>query len=234
MINMFSRLLLRFKRVTAVNVKAAKNRKITRRFTSTKAKRMFSFFRWLHIYISCALFSLLLFFCITGVTLNHLDWVSDEPAQITSFTLPSALTQLSENAEYPMKKIQTYVEKKIGLSNPRSIDYSLDLGEITYDFLLPSGYVFVTIILEEQLMEVESVHGGLLALLNDLHKGRNSGEVWSWVIDISAILMGMFTITGLLILLQNSKYRRRAFFILLLGSFTPIVLYFLAVPRIYF
>ena len=30
---------------------------------------------------------------------------------------------------------------------------------------------------------------GFVALLNDLHKGRDSGRAWAWVIDLSAGLM---------------------------------------------
>lgn len=30
------------------------------------------------------------------------------------------------------------------------------------------------------------------AVLNDLHKGRNTGEIWKWFIDITALLMVVF------------------------------------------
>lgn len=223
--------LLSFKQVSALQTHKRKTAP-HRRFTSKKAKQVFSLSRWLHIYISCALFTLLLFFCITGVTLNHLDWASHNAAKQQSYSLPSELVTLTENDEYPIKKIQHFVEAKLGLKNPRSIDLALDLGEITYDFSLPSGYAFVTVFLDDQFMEVESVHGGLLAILNDLHKGRHSGEAWSWVIDISAILMGLFTLTGIIILLQNAKHRRQALWVLMMGSLTPVAIYFIAVPHL--
>lgn len=37
---------------------------------------------------------------------------------------------------------------------------------------------------------------GLVAILNDLHKGRDSGKPWAVVIDISAILLTLVSLTG--------------------------------------
>ena len=203
-----------------------------RLFTSAKAKQAFGFCRWLHIYISSALFSLLLFFCITGVTLNHPDWVSAQPAQLATLELPQMYSTVPIAQEFPLKQLQHYIEQQTGLANPRSIDVALDIGELTYDYPLPAGYAFVTVILEEQLIEIEHVEGGLIALLNDLHKGRHSGNIWAWVIDISAILMVLFTLTGIAILLQNAKHRRQAFWLLVIGTLTPLMIYLLAVPRL--
>lgn len=198
---------------------------------STKAKRLFSFCRWLHIYISCALFCLLLFFCITGVTLNHPNWTADTHTEIHSIALPKSIA-LDDNGEYQIKSIQRFIENKTGLSSPRSVDIAIDMGEITYDYPLPSGYAFVTVILAENIIEIEQASNGFIGLLNDLHKGRHSGNFWSVVIDASAILMSFFTLTGLIILFQNAKHRKQAFIIVLLGSITPIAIYLLAVPRL--
>ena len=34
----------------------------------------------------------------------------------------------------------------------------------------------------------ESRHG-LVAMANDLHKGRDTGDIWKWLIDVSALLL---------------------------------------------
>lgn len=198
---------------------------------STKAKRMFSFCRWLHIYISCALFCLLLFFCITGVTLNHPGWTAATQTEIQSITLPKSIS-LDEKGEYQIKSIQHFIEKKTGLSSPKNVDIAFDIGEITFDYPLPSGYAFVTVILADDIVEVEQASNGFIGLLNDLHKGRHCGNFWSVLIDVSAILMAFFTLTGVIILLQNAKHRKQAFMVVLLGSITPIAIYLLAVPRL--
>lgn len=198
---------------------------------STKAKQVFSLCRWLHIYISCALFSLLLFFCITGITLNHPTWTGEQITKEQSRPLPPNITT-DANGEFQLKAIQQFIEQEIGLTQPRNIDIALDIQEITYDYPLSSGYAFVTVFLAEHTFEIEQTNNGLLALLNNLHKGRHSGIVWAWLIDISALMMALFTLTGIIILLQNAKHRRKASLILLVGSLTPIVLYLLFVPRL--
>lgn len=199
---------------------------------SAKAKKLFSFSRWLHIYISSALFGLLLFFCITGITLNHPNWGKSNVSNVYTIELPEQFASIDDgDKEYPLKKLQYFIEEKTGLSSPRSIDVMLEVGELTYDYPLPSGYAFVTVLIEDRLIEIEVASSGVIALLNDLHKGRHSGAVWAWVIDLSAGLVLFFTITGLIILFQNAKHRKKASFTLLLGLFTPVIIYLLAVPR---
>ena len=48
---------------------------------------------------------------------------------------------------------------------------------------------------------------GWVAVLNDLHKGRDSGRGWSVVIDVSAVLLTLVSLTGLLLLFF--VYKRR-------------------------
>ena len=55
----------------------------------------------------------------------------------------------------------------------------------------------------------ESSHG-LVAVLNDLHKGRDTGTAWSVVIDVSAVLMTFISLTGLVLLLYLKRRRFRA------------------------
>lgn len=211
-----------------------KNKKRFKRWLkSTQAKQLFSLCRWLHIYISTALFSLLIFFSVTGITLNHASWFASEPATITELKLPAPLIHSLENAaEIPLNAIQQFIEDHTGLSKPKSIDVMPDVGEVTFDYPVPAGYVFITVFLEDHSFEVEHKEGGIFVLLNDLHKGRHSGEVWRWVIDISAMLIIFFSITGAFILLQNAKHRSKGFFTLLCGTLTPVLLYYAFVPQL--
>ena len=51
-----------------------------------------------------------------------------------------------------------------------------------------------------QHAETERIDRGAVAYLNDLHKGRQAGQAWSWFIDIFAIACFLFALTGLLLL----------------------------------
>lgn len=48
---------------------------------------------------------------------------------------------------------------------------------------------------------------GFWAVINDLHKGRDSGGVWAMVIDISAVLMTLVSITGFVLIFFLIKRR---------------------------
>ncbi len=48
---------------------------------------------------------------------------------------------------------------------------------------------------------------GLFAVLNDLHKGRDSGKAWCIFIDISAVLMTFVSLTALVLIFFLQKKR---------------------------
>ncbi|MEC8427647.1 MAG: PepSY-associated TM helix domain-containing protein, partial [Pseudomonadota bacterium] len=79
---------------------------------------------------------------------------------------------------------------------------------------------------------IEHKQGSLLALLNDLHKGRHTGPAWSWLIDISAAVISIFAITGMIILLQHKRYRRAGLSAAFAGTLLPCLYYWLYVPAL--
>lgn len=191
-------------------------------------KRVFSWLRMLHIYLSCLAFSLLLFFCVSGLFLNHLDWFEPVAKSGTlEFSLPSA----ADGGHYDsVLWLTEQVGKATGLGNPREVNIDLEMGECTLDYPLPAGYAFVTVFPETGVMEVVYQKGTMIAILNDLHKGRHSGGVWSWVIDVSAVLIGIVSLTGLFLLFQLVKRRTSGLILVLLGTLLPVVIFYLWVP----
>ena len=79
-------------------------------------------------------------------------------------------------------------------------EFRVDDTECTVSFKGP-GYSADTFIDRDsgEYTMTELDHG-LIALINDLHKGRDTGAVWSWVIDLSAGLMTIISLTGLVLL----------------------------------
>jgi hypothetical protein len=201
---------------------------------SARAKQLFSLCRWLHIYISTALFTLLIFFSVTGITLNHADWFSStDNTRLTTLTLPYHIQQQLDNQQLSaIADTQLWLTAELGLEAPRSVNTDWALGEITFDYPLPAGYVFASVFITDGVIEIESKRGSLLALLNDLHKGRHSGAGWSWLIDISALLICLFALTGLIILLQHKRYRHTGLIAAACGTLAPWLLYLAVVPRL--
>ena len=200
-------------------------------------RAIYNMSRALHIYISTALFFLLILFCVSGIVLNHVDWLKNDKSNgqisvaIADELLAQANTQLNNlPAIYP--EIETYLASHYGLSKVKSIEWDKHDSLVMLDYPLPAGYAYAefNFISGELLLDYQT--GGILSVIGDLHKGRYTGEVWSWVIDISAGLMILFALTGMIILFQNRKKRLVGIWLTVLGIATPIVIYLCWVPQL--
>ncbi len=236
-------------------------------------KAFFAYSRLLHIYLSTFLLTLLILFSITGITLNH-RWYDSENSQesriekkITSeqkerwlsYSEPSkrqvnqsqnsasnqskstsigkpALEQEPEHKRDEWNPLLTVItldlRREFSLPIPSSIELEHEFKEVLFDFKVPAGFATVTLLFEESKLIFEQEKGSLIAVLNDLHKGRHSGNAWSWLIDISAVLIIFFSITGFIILFQGKKHRKAGVTSFLLGTASPYVIYFFLVPAL--
>lgn len=77
--------------------------------------------------------------------------------------------------------------------------------------------------------ELTQSRHGAVALLNDLHKGRGRGAVWSWFIDASAIVMKLVSVTGLLLLFYLRRRLVTDFCVTLLGTVATVLFYWFGV-----
>jgi len=208
---------------------------------SLKNKKVQLWARRLHIYISMALLLVVLFFAITGVTLNrpHL-FVSDQP-QVDKqvIALPQVFSNLTEGRlQIDRLLLLNYLKDKANISGqPSELQIYSEVeqgelieGEISLDYKGPGFNSTVFIDLVNQETEIETTHYGVVAVLNDLHKGRNTGLVWPWFIDISALLMMFFALTGVCLLVPKKKSFSLGLKWTAVGSIISVLIYLLAVP----
>jgi hypothetical protein len=59
---------------------------------------------------------------------------------------------------------------------------------------------------------------GLVAVLNDLHKVRDTGDAWKLLIDVSASTLALISLTGLLMLRFMHRHRSAGLVLLGLGA----------------
>ena len=71
---------------------------------------------------------------------------------------------------------------------------------------------------------------GLVAVMNDLHKGRDSGKVWGWMIDLSAVLMVLVSVTGMALIFFLSKRRVSGLVVAGLGTVLCYAIYVVWAP----
>jgi len=208
---------------------------------SLKNKQVQVWARRLHIYVSMALLLVVLFFAISGITLNrpHL-YTSDVPKiELQKLTVPAHFFSI-ENSGLTVNKIGLldYLNSQADLSGkPSSMQMFSDIeqgeileGEISLDYKGPgfNSTVFIDLVTKEA--EIETTHYGVVAVLNDLHKGRNSGEVWAWFIDISGFLMVFFALTGVCLLVPKKKSFSLGLKWMTFGSVVTLLIYLFAVP----
>lgn len=171
--------------------------------------------RWLHIHISMAMLLVLVFFALTGITLNHPKlFTLDKPQRMDrEIQMPAELLSYS-NQRYIFNKVQLlHLLKEQGLHGKASevevfieqTNGELTLGEVSIDFKAPAYNASVFVDIPAKTIEISEQYDGLIALLNDLHKGRYSGLVWKAFIDISAVLVIFFAITGVALLIPRQR-----------------------------
>jgi len=208
---------------------------------SLKNKKVQLWARRLHIYVSMALLLVVLFFAVTGITLNrpHL-FVSEEPQiERQQLVIPEVLFTLTEGRLVVDKPnlLAYLVDESSVTGTPSSLQIFSEVeegelveGEVSLDYKGPgfNSTVFIDLVTKEA--EIETTHYGVVAVLNDLHKGRNSGEVWAWFIDISGFLMVFFALTGVCLLVPKKKSFSLGLKWMTFGSVVTLLIYLFAVP----
>jgi hypothetical protein len=179
-----------------------------------------------HVYISSAGFTLALLFGATGFTLNHPTFGLGRP-QVTTSEVTLDKNLINTEDEFA---IEDSLRKALGIRLPPT-DYHDDAGQIQVTFAGPGARTVVTIDKAESTAHVESENRGFLGKLADLHKGADTGTVWSWTIDVAAILLVVSSLTGMITLVALRARRRTGFAVCLLGVLSVLLIYVVWVPR---
>ena len=201
----------------------------------SKLNKLFMFMRLIHIYVSSALFLLLIFFCVTGITLNHPEWFSNNARQQhKASTLPDSVAIYQQQNRYHwLAQVSQHIDEKYGLQHPKSVEWDDEMTEVIFDFPVPAGYASVIVNYQSREVFVDFQQGGIVQLMNDLRKGRHTGDSWRWLIDGSAVLMIIFAISGLVLLYQNRRKRQTGSWLVLSGLLAPLFIYLLLVPSLH-
>ncbi|MEM8984094.1 MAG: PepSY-associated TM helix domain-containing protein [Pseudomonadota bacterium] len=196
-------------------------------------QRFFTLARTVHLYSSTALFASLAFFCITGFTLSH-GWYLDSSSSSDSgeIALPDALAAgLAPGAWDPdLDALQAFISERTALAIPENIQLDQSYGEITLSYSAPA--MDAEVIASQDGLYIDTQRGSWLAVLNDLHKNRDAGTAWSILIDVTAIGMVLFALTGVVIVFQNRRRLSRSLWVIALGLATPVLVFVLFVPGI--
>ncbi len=195
---------------------------------STKGRnRLHHWARWLHVYTSMIALLIVLFFGATGITLNHPSWTfGDQGSETTeSGTLPFPATSADGTVEW--LPISEYMRSTHGVNG--SVDNFATTGEgaaQTGTIVYKNAGYSADLVFDVATGDYEIViaEEGLVAVMNDLHKGRDTGDTWRWVIDVSAGFLVVISLTGLVMQFFLRKRRRSALTVAVLGGAIAVAL----------
>jgi uncharacterized protein len=181
-------------------------------------------------YISAAISLVGMFaFALTGITLNHAasipatPRVDDRGGQLA----PSLLTMLKTtpadtSAPMPAAVAQA-VADAVNL-DPAHAPAEWNPDEVYVAMPRPGGDAWVSVNRDTGQIKAEVTSQGFVALMNDLHKGRNTGLPWRLFIDAFALAVLVFTISGLFLLHFHAKHRKKTWPLVGLGFALPLIL----------
>ena len=173
-------------------------------------------------------FAALLFFAVTGITLNHTEWIegAQKVEQIQGTVdvewVDSAAGNVNELA------IVEYLRNEHAI-RARLTGFVSDDAECSISFKGPGFNADGLVDRSTGAYEITITKSGAVAVLNDLHKGRDTGSAWSWLIDVSAVLMILVSLTGFVMIFFLKKKRLNGSMIALLGGGMIVLIYYLFV-----
>ena len=171
-------------------------------------------------------FAILFFFAITGVTLNHTDWFAHHQS---SRQLKGTVTAQWLKPE--VQKLEIAEKLRTAHSIRSAItDFRIDDGQVAVSFKGPGYTADAFLDRATGSYEFNETTMGFVAILNDLHKGRDTGRVWSAVIDISAILMVLVSLSGMVLIFFLHKRLVSGLVSVVAGAIVSYLLYRLWVP----
>ena len=184
--------------------------------------------QWHWISAALSLIGLLLF-AVTGVTLNHAADIPAEPVTVEqTATLPAPLLErLNAFPEDTTDPVPDAVAR--WASDALRIRIAGRPTETTADEIYvalpePGGDGWLTIDRATGEALRERTTRGWVAWLNDLHKGRNTGPVWYWFIDVFAVACVVFAVTGFALTWMHARQRPSTWPLVGLGLLIPAVI----------
>ena len=200
----------------------SKKNKLTARFIWLGTVR-----QWHWISSAVCLIGMLLF-AITGITLNHAAQIQVTPhvetieADVPDELLQQLMMPDEEKAPLPENLVQ-WLSAKHGIrTQERLAEWSDE--EIYVSLPRPGGDAWLTIDITSGELFYEKTERGWISYFNDLHKGRNTGVVWFWFIDVFAVACVIFCITGLVLLYRHAGSRPTTWPVVGLGLVIPLLL----------
>jgi hypothetical protein len=179
--------------------------------------------RMLHAYFSAFAFLALFFFSATGILLNHPEWFEAyQPAEHkVAFVLAPAELAAVKASPDKGRALAAAAARHASLPGAYA-SADIDGREALVRMEGPKGSSDLTIDLATGKADGRVTRPNLMALIQDLHRGKNSGVAWRWVIDLSAWLVLVLSLIGY-VLFFSLRFRLKTSLILTAASLAVLI-----------
>ncbi len=170
---------------------------------------------------------MVLFFSVTGITLNHPEWTlgaSEIKREVKGKVDPG----LFKDGKADWLPIVEQLRKEQG-AHGSAEDMRVNDSEATLVFKAPGYNAEGLIDTKTGEYRLTISAQGSLSILNDLHRGRDSGKGWGWLIDISGVFLCFVGFTGIGILFYLKKVRISGLVVFAVGTVIVLVLMKIAI-----
>lgn len=181
--------------------------------------------RMLHAYLSAFAFLTLMFFSVTGLIIDHPEWLQGRGRESEAkLVIPQATLAEAQKAKDPNAALAAVVAKMTPLVGAYRSGEPVD-GQVDLRFQGVRGASTVLVDLNTGQAEVSIEHATALTVIGDLHRGKNASLPWRLVIDTSAILILAMSIVGY-VLFFSLRFRLKTSLILTAVSLAVLVALF--------
>jgi hypothetical protein len=170
-------------------------------------------------------FAIVFFFSVTGLTLNHADKFTSEIKSVQEKgKLDTSWVNVTDTLKIPRLQIVEFLREKNNIKAAFT-DFRIDDGQLSVSFKGPGYAADVFIDRTTGTYDVTKTMAGFVGVINDLHKGRDTGSTWSMVIDVAAVLMTIVSLTGFLLLLYIKRKRLGGVLVAVAGLLLTYLIY---------
>jgi uncharacterized protein len=179
--------------------------------------------RAFHGYLSAVSFILLMVFAATGILLNHPGWFGGgkRASEDLTVTLDKEAVAGALRAGDAPARLAALISGRTPVRGAYKSGEIVE-GEANLRFEGVSGTTDAVVDLGTGAATVTVERATTVQILNDLHKGKNAGAVWSLVIDVGAGLVLLMSVLGYVIFF-SLRFRLPTALALTAGSLLVLV-----------
>lgn len=135
------------------------------------------------------------------MTLNHADWFFGDHPTTTQWRgkLDAKWVAPGEAAAVAKLEVAEHLRRAHGVRGSVS-EFRIEDSLCAVGFKGPGHSADAQIDRATGNYELSETYLGFVAIINDLHKGRDTGPGWSLVVDLSAVLMVVVSLSGMVLI----------------------------------